>query len=101
MLDAVSRSWRENPLVASAQVSNEGYLWESVKTSLEDCKATLQKLDLILDEVRKDGFLERGFLRRPAKTVKLNMKMKDIVLFRQQLHSYNNAMHSALQMINV
>lgn len=88
-------------MIAAAETNNNGNLWASVKASINDCKITLAKLDSKLDEVQTGGFLGRGFLRKPTKLVKLNMKMKDIVLFKQQVHSYNNAMQSALQMINV
>jgi hypothetical protein len=87
-------------MIAAAEPSNNGNLWVSVKASLDDCKNTLGKFDTKLDEVRTGGFLGRGFLRKPIKLVKLNMKMKDILLFKQQVHSYNNAVQSALQMIN-
>jgi hypothetical protein len=36
-----------------------------------------------LDEVQTGGYLGRGFLRKPAKLIKLNMKMKDIMLSKQ------------------
>lgn len=101
MLDAISRSWSQNKLVIAAQAKNDRYLWESVKASLDDCKTTLEKLDVKLGEVQKGGFLDRSFLRKPAMAVKLNLRMKDIIVFRQQMHSYNNAMQSALQMINM
>jgi len=51
--------------------------------------------------VQSKTFLERGVLKQPVMTVKLNLKMKDITYYRQQLHSYGNAMQSALLMINL
>jgi hypothetical protein len=43
----------------------------------------------------------RGFLRKPTKLMMLNMRIKDITAFKDQMQSYNNAMQGALLMINV
>ena len=83
-------------MIAAAEASNNGNLWATVKASMDYCKVTLAKLDTKLDEVQTGSFLRQGFLRKPTKIVKLNMKMENIVLFKQQVHSYNNAMQSAL-----
>jgi hypothetical protein len=99
--EAISQTWTQHPKIVAAEAGNNGNLWASVKATIDDCKSTLGKLDTKLDEVQNGGFFGRGFLRKPTKLVKLNMKMKDILLFKQQVHSYNNAMQSALQMINV
>jgi hypothetical protein len=99
--EAISQTWTQHPMIAAAEASSNGNLWASVKISIDDCKNTLEKLDAKLDEVQTAGFLGRGLLRKPSKLVKLNMRMKDILLFRQQVHSYNSAMQSALQMINM
>jgi hypothetical protein len=98
--EAISQTLTQHPIIATAELTNNSNLWVSVKASLDDCKNALGKLDTKLDEVQTGGFLRRGFLRKPIKLVKLKMKMKDIHLFKQQVHSYNNAMQSALQMIN-
>jgi hypothetical protein len=99
--EAISQTWTQHPKIVAAEGGSNSNLWASVKATIDDCKSTLGKLDTELDEVQKGGFLGRGFLRKPTKLVKLNIKMKDILLFKQQVHSYNNAMQSALQMINV
>jgi hypothetical protein len=70
------------------------------KLPLMTARKHLRKLDAKLDGIQTSGFLGRGLLRKPSKLFKLNSNMKDI-LFKQQVHSYNNAMQSALQMINV
>ncbi len=99
--EAISKSWTQNPMVVEAQAQSDVDLWGSVKASLDDCQTTLRKLDTKLDEVQKSSFFGIGFFKKPAKLIKLNMKMKDILLYKQQIHSYNNAMQSALQMINM
>lgn len=98
---SVSQAWKQNPLLVAAQANTDGNLWTSVRASLDDCKNTLEKLKKKIDEVQKSSFLGRGFLRKPTMSIKLNMKMRDITTFKQQIHSYNSAMQSALQMINM
>jgi hypothetical protein len=88
-------------MIVAAEASRNGNVWASVEASIDDCKKTLQKLDAKVDEVQTLGFVGRGLFRKRSKLIKLNMKMKDILLFKQQVHSYNSAMQSALQMINV
>jgi hypothetical protein len=99
--EAISQTWTQNSMIVKAATSSNGNLWASVKASIEDCKNTLGKLDAKIEEVNTSGFLRRSLLRKPTKLIKLNMKMKDILQFKEQVHSYNNAMQSALQMITV
>ena len=94
--DAIRQSWQQN-IIDVAQVQSGGNVWASVEETLEDCKNTLKKLEEALKDVERSGFLPRGLLR----TIRLNLKMKDILLFKQQFHTYSSAMQSALQMINV
>lgn len=100
VLDAISKTWKRNPQIASAQ-TDDGTLWISVKASIDDCKATLEKLNLMLDDVQKGSFVGRGFLRKPAKQIKFSLKTKDISVYQQRMQSYNSAMQSALHMINL
>jgi len=39
VLDAISKSWKRNPQIASAQIDPDGTLWSSVRGSLDDCRA--------------------------------------------------------------
>jgi hypothetical protein len=98
--EAISQTWSNNPQIAIASNSDRD-LWSSVRASLDDCQKTLKRLDKKLDELQASSFLGRGFLRRPTKLIKLNMSMKDITTFKQQIHSHSNGMQSALLMINV
>ncbi|KAF2815672.1 uncharacterized protein BDZ99DRAFT_405916, partial [Mytilinidion resinicola] len=100
-LNAIGQSWKQNPLLVTTQTNGDRDLWITVRGSLDDCQITLGKLDKRLVEVQKTSFLGRGFLRKPTMSIKLNMMMKDITAFRQQIHSHNSAMQSAFQMINV
>jgi hypothetical protein len=99
--EAIGTAWTNNPRIVTPQTGTDGNLWGSVEASLEDCQLTLAKLNSKLDELNRGGVFGRGFLRRPSKLVMLNMKIKDIAAFKDQIRSYNNAMQSALLMINV
>jgi hypothetical protein len=99
--EAIGAAWTQNPRIFKAQTGTDGNLWGSVEASLEDCQLTLAKLNSKLDELKKTSVFGRGFLRKPTKLVILNMRIKDIAAFKDQIQSYNNAMQSALLMINV
>lgn len=101
VLGAIAKSWKQIPFIAVAQADPDGNLWSAVKTTLDDCKSTLEKLDNKINDVQREGVFGRGLMRKATKQIKLNMRMKDIVLFKQQIHWYNSGMQSALQMINV
>jgi hypothetical protein len=101
VLDAISKSWRQIPLIAVAQADPNGDLWVNVKASIDNCRKTLRRLEKEVNKVQKDNIFVRGFLRKPTQQLRLNMKVKDIQLFRQQVQSYAGGMQSALQMINV
>lgn len=89
-------------MIAVAQTNGDRDLWISVKNSMDDCQRTLRKLDNKLDELKQGSTIfARGFMRRPNKLIRLNMSAKEIDSFRQQMHSHNNGMQSALLMINV
>ena len=89
--------------LGTAGVEPDGDLWGLVKTLLDDIKSTLSRLAGLLGEVQKVGgsALTRGVLRRPVKLMRLKLKLKELTAFRERIRSYNAAMNSALQMINV
>ncbi|KAK2813712.1 hypothetical protein FQN50_000110 [Emmonsiellopsis sp. PD_5] len=101
VLDAISKTWANIPLIAFVRSDPNGELWVNVKASVEDCQETITNLDKELASIRKGSRFGRGFMRKPTKQIKLNMKMHDIQLFRQQIQSHTAGMQSALQMINV
>jgi hypothetical protein len=99
--EAIGTAWTQNPTIVTAQTGTDGNLWRSVEASLEDCQLTLARLNSKLDELKKGSVFGRGFLRKPTKLMMLNMRFKDIIAFKDQIQSYNNAMQGALLMINV
>lgn len=101
VLDAISKTWKRNPQITSVHSDPDGTLWVSVKASIDDCKATLEKMSRMVDDVQKGGAFGRGFIRRTTKQIKFTLKAKDISVYKQRVQSYNSAMQSALHMINL
>jgi hypothetical protein len=99
VLDAISKSLANNDSVG-ASPSTESLL-VNVDSSLKDCSNTLQKLDQMLKDLDDKGSFRMNILRKPVKQVKLNMKMKDFLAFKQRVYSHYGSMQLALQTINV
>jgi hypothetical protein len=65
---------------------------------MDDCRHTLDKIDAMISDVQKYTLFGRW---KATKAIRLNLKMKEITLYRQQAQSFNGAMQSALQMMNL
>ncbi|KAF1816362.1 hypothetical protein P152DRAFT_120686 [Eremomyces bilateralis CBS 781.70] len=99
VLGAICKSWKQSPLTAIAQADPDGSLWSSVKASLDDCGRTLGRLEKNVNDIQqKDSFFGR---LKVTRSIRFNLKAKDVMVFRQQIQTYNGAMQSSLQMINV
>jgi hypothetical protein len=61
VLDGISKSWTRIPISSFNEVDPDGSLWSSVKTSLEDCKNTLDRLDAMVQEIQKETSTSCGF----------------------------------------
>ena len=101
ILDSISKSLKETRLIATSQMDPNGDLWISLRMTLNDCRATLGRLDETLKGVNRPAAFGISILRRPTKQVMLSLKMKDIGIFRQRIQYYNGAMQLPLQMINL
>lgn len=102
VLESVSNAAAQAPRGVVAEIDPDDSLWASVRDTMGDIKSTLDKINHLLAEVQKSGGLfSRGFLKKPTKLIRLNLRLKDINQYRDRIKSYNNAMTSALQMINV
>ncbi|KAH6848057.1 hypothetical protein B0I37DRAFT_156498 [Chaetomium sp. MPI-CAGE-AT-0009] len=85
-----------------AEIDPDGSLWAVVKATLGDINNTLAKLAQLLDEVQTSSrVFSRGFLRKPTKQIKFGFRSKEITTYKVRVQSYNTAVTSALQMINV
>jgi hypothetical protein len=100
-LEAIDKTWKQNPMAVMAHSVPDADLWASVKENLESSKITLQRFDKTLESVKKGGFFGQGFLKKSAKAVKLNLSMTDITMYRQRINSHQIAMQGGLQMITL
>ncbi|KAH7009814.1 hypothetical protein EDB80DRAFT_414451 [Ilyonectria destructans] len=103
VLESVSNASIKARKVVVAEIDPDGNLWISVRDTLGDISSTLDKLKLLLADVQKSStsVFSRGFLRKPTKQIRFSLRLKDINNFKERIKSYNTAMASALQMINV
>lgn len=103
VLESVSNASTKARKVVVAEIDPDGNLWISVRDTLGDISSTLEKLKVLLADVQKSStsVFSRGFLRKPTKQIKFSLRLKDINNFKERIKSYNTAMTSALQMINV
>lgn len=102
VLESISNASTSALRPVMAEIDPDGSLWAVVMATLGDIDNTLTKLDQILNDVQKSsGVFSRSFLRRPTKQIKFSFRSKEIAMHKDRVQSYNTAMTSALQMINV
>jgi hypothetical protein len=102
VLESISNTSVQVPGAVITEIDPENGLWGSLRTTLDDVKGTFKKLNQLLAELEKSSsLLSRGFLRRPSKQITFSLRLKEITTYKDRIKSYNTAMTSALQMINV
>ncbi|KAJ3546014.1 hypothetical protein NM208_g2227 [Fusarium decemcellulare] len=100
-LESISNASARVPQVVVAEIDPGNGLWATIRATLDDIKNTFNKLNQLLAELEKTSFFSRGFLRKPTKQIRFSLRSKDITTYKDRIKSYNTAMTSALQMINV
>ncbi|KAG5805454.1 hypothetical protein H9Q74_010224 [Fusarium xylarioides] len=101
VLDSVSNASGRVPQAVVAEIDPGNALWGSISATLDDIKNTFNKLNQLMTELEKTNRFNRGFLRKPTKQIKFSLRSKDITIYKDRIKSYNTAMTSAFQMINV
>ncbi|KAF5977321.1 hypothetical protein FCOIX_6588 [Fusarium coicis] len=101
VLDSVSNASGRVPQAVVAEIDPGNALWGSISATLDDIKNTFNKLNQLMAELEKTNRFSRGFLRKPTKQIKFSLRSKDINIYKDRIKSYNTAMTSAFQMINV
>ncbi|TXC08313.1 hypothetical protein FocTR4_00003421 [Fusarium oxysporum f. sp. cubense] len=101
VLDSVSNASGRVPQAVVAEIDPGNALWGSISATLDDIKNTFNKLNQLMAELEKTSLFSRGFLRKPTKQIKFSLRSKDITIYKDKIKSYNTAMTSAFQMINV
>lgn len=84
-----------------AEIDPGNGLWSTIGATFIDMQTTFNRLNQLMAELEKTSFFSRGFLRKPTKQIRFSLRSKDISTHRDRIKSYNTAMISALQMINV
>lgn len=101
VLETINATFSEESLASSVvelHMGHEGQYWQTVKQSINDCRATLTSLERILEGVR----LEEGqILRQPRTRMKLTWRSTEITLHKQQIAAYRQTLQLALQMITL
>lgn len=102
VLESVSNAATQVPRMVVTEIDPENTLWASVRNTLDDIRHTIEKLNQLLVDVQKTtNVFSLGFLRKPTKQLRLSLRSRDITTYNDRIKSYNTAMTSALQMINV
>ncbi|KAG9501613.1 hypothetical protein J7337_007304 [Fusarium musae] len=101
VLDSVSNASGRVPQAVVAEIDPGNALWGSISATLDDIKNTFNKLNQLMAELEKTNRFSRGILRKPTKQIKFSLRSKDITIYKARIKSYNTAMTSAFQMINV
>ncbi|KAF4434707.1 hypothetical protein FACUT_7766 [Fusarium acutatum] len=101
VLDSVSNASGRFPQAVVAEIDPGNALWGSISATLGDIKNTFNKLNQLMAELEKTNLFSRGFLRKPTKQIKFSLRSKNITIYKDRIKSYNTAMTSAFQMINV
>ncbi len=102
VLESISSASTSVPRPVMAEIDPDGSLWAVVEATLGDINNTLAKLSQLLQEVQKSSSVFiRGFLKKPTKQIKFGLRSKEIATYKDRVQSYNTALASTLQMINV
>ncbi|KAF5710796.1 hypothetical protein FGLOB1_5326 [Fusarium globosum] len=101
VLDSVSNASGRVPQAIVAEIDPGNALWGSISATLDDIQNTFDKLKQLMAELEKTNRFSRGFLRKPTKQIKFSLRSKDITIYKDRIKSYNTAMTSAFQMLNI
>ncbi|RKL51047.1 hypothetical protein BFJ72_g500 [Fusarium proliferatum] len=101
VLDSVSNASGRVPQAIVAEIDPGNALWSSISATLDDIQNTFDKLKQLMAELEKTNRFSRGFLRKPTKQIKFSLRSKDITIYKDRIKSYNTAMTSVFQMLNI
>lgn len=73
-------------------------LWSSIKRSLDDCEATVQRLESELNKIKQRS---QNIWHKSCATVRLNMYADNIKTLRSQIHTHIGALQMSFSCISV
>jgi len=96
------RSSFDDPLIAEAivntQARHERQHWQNVRQSLVHCSRILTRFEEMLENVES---CEGHFLINVRRQIRMDMRSREMVLFKEQITSCRRTLHLSLQLITV
>ncbi|KAF1992990.1 hypothetical protein P154DRAFT_528101 [Amniculicola lignicola CBS 123094] len=99
--DAIQRAWARDATVIASRAKEDGCLWIAVQESLLDCDGVVQRLKVTIERASKSGGIGRILTKKVSKTIKLNLREKEVEQYRRQIHTHCNAMQTGLSTIQI
>lgn len=97
-IDSVLREPRIISIEESISTDESKQLWLTIDGCLEECRATITRLDSALDGVHSK---ESKWAVPSFRQIKLNLKKDEINMLRIQIHTHFVSLNTALQMVNM
>jgi len=87
----------------TAHVSRVERIWRNTGTILADCRATVQKLEVVLKKItgKKKGHKVAGTLDGIRKQLRKQSKSRELVEIRQRLTTFQNGLQTSLMTLNL
>ncbi|EXJ70568.1 uncharacterized protein A1O5_06638 [Cladophialophora psammophila CBS 110553] len=101
ILRAVKLGLESDPVKRAFRRTNsddDRLLWESIQGSLNDCQATVDRLEKAIEDIRPE---RDNFVQQAARRIRLNLKDSEITAARAQFKTHTNALQMALLMVNL
>ena len=73
-------------------------IWRTVAGALEECRATITRIDTLLNGLRKNRY---NWATQAFRQVKFNLRKEEIDFLRAQTHTHCSALNMTLQMVNM
>lgn len=100
--DIFSADLQPRPDLDSASSTGLGKLWEGIGRILQDCRATIEKLEIVVkDIIGKEGPRVTGKVDGFRKQMRKQSKNEELAQFRLQLANYHGALQVLLTALNV
>lgn len=88
-------------LYPHAAANTSALPWSLIRRSLEDCGATLKRLDSELDKIQQKNNRSQNTWRKSYLTLRLNMSADTIKTLRSQTHTHIGALQMSFGCISV
>jgi hypothetical protein len=86
-----------NRAISNPSAGHEVQHWKNIEKSLNDCKAPLERLVVILEDIQNDD----RFLKAPRTLIRLEDKSLEIIALKREIEAYRKTLQFSLQWIAV